>query len=51
VIIEINKMPVTDQSSYNAIVSGLKSGADAVFVVRDPQRPAGGNTYVGGTLP
>jgi serine protease Do len=51
VIIEINKMPVTDQSSYNAVVSGLKSGADAVFVVRDPQRPAGGNTYVGGTLP
>jgi serine protease Do len=51
VIIEINKVPVTDQSSYNAIVSGLKSGADAVFVVRDPQRPAGGNTYVGGTLP
>ncbi len=51
VIIEINKMPVTDQSSYNAIVSALKSSSDAVFVVRDPQRPAGGNTYVGGTLP
>jgi len=51
VIVEINKQPVTDQSSYNAIVSSLKSGQDAVFVVREPQRPAAGNSYFGGTLP
>ena len=51
VIVEINKQPVTDQSSYNTIVSGLKSGTDVVFVFRDPQRPTGGNTYIGGTLP
>ena len=51
VITEINRQPVTDEASYRAIVSGLKSGSDVVFVVHDPQRPGGGNTYVGGTLP
>jgi serine protease Do len=51
VIIEINRKPVTDVASYQAIVSGLKSGQDVVFVVRQPGSPAGGNSYVGGTLP
>jgi len=51
VIVEINKQPVTDESSYRSIVNSLKSGSDVVFVYRDPQRPGGGNTYVGGTLP
>jgi serine protease Do len=51
VIIEINRHPVTDQASYNAIISGLKSGSDVVFVIRIPQIQGGGNTYVGGTLP
>ena len=51
VITEINRHPVTDQASYNAVISGLKSGADVVFVTRNPQSPSGGNTYVGGTLP
>ncbi|MEO6924945.1 MAG: PDZ domain-containing protein, partial [Bryocella sp.] len=51
VITEINKMPVTSESSYRTIVSNLKSGQDVVFVVRDAQRPTSGNTYVGGTLP
>lgn len=51
VITEINKQPVTDEASYRNIVSGLKSGADVVFVVRNPQTPANGNSYVGGTLP
>ena len=50
VIIEINHKPVTDEASYRSIVSGLKSGDDVVFVVRDT-RPGGGNAYVGGTLP
>ena len=47
VIVEINRKPVTDEASYRAIVSGLKSGNDVVFVVRDVR----GNSYVGGTLP
>jgi serine protease Do len=51
VIVEINRHPVTDESSYRAVVSSLKSGEDVVFVVRDPQGPSSGNTYVGGTLP
>ena len=51
IITEINRQPVTDESSYRAIVSGLKSGTDVVFVTRDAQRPAAGNQYVGGTLP
>jgi serine protease Do len=51
VIVEINKQAVTDETSYRNIVSGLKSGSDVVFVLRDPQGLKNGNTYVGGTLP
>ncbi len=49
VIVEINKKPVTDEASYRAIVSSLKSKDDVVFVVRDTRTT--GNSYVGGTLP
>ncbi len=48
VITTINKIPITDEASYRAVVSKLKSHDDVVFVVTYPQRP--GNTYVGGTL-
>jgi serine protease Do len=51
VITEINRKPVTDEPSYRAIVSGLKSGQDVVFVVRIPNSPNSGESYVGGTLP
>ena len=51
VIVEINRKPVTDLASYNAIASSLKSGDDVVFVIRIPQRPNGGDSFVGGTLP
>jgi serine protease Do len=51
VITEINRKAVTDEASYRAIVSGLKSGDDVVFVVHDPRVQGGGNNYVGGTLP
>ena len=51
VVVEINRKPVTDLASYNAIVSGLKSGDDVVFVVRDPSRPNNGTSLIGGTLP
>jgi serine protease Do len=51
VITAINRRPITDEASYRAIVSGLKSGDDVVFVIQDPQAPNAGNRYVGGTLP
>ncbi|HSU19936.1 MAG TPA: trypsin-like peptidase domain-containing protein [Acidobacteriaceae bacterium] len=51
VITEINRKPVMDESSFRSVVSGLKSGEDVVFVVRDPQAQNSGDTYVGGTLP
>jgi serine protease Do len=51
VIVEINRKPVTDEASYRAIVTALKSGEDVVFVCRDPRTPANGNTLIGGTLP
>ena len=47
-IVEINRQPVTDQSTYNAVVSRLKPGDDVVFVVRDPRQKS--NSFVGGTL-
>jgi serine protease Do len=51
VIVEINRKPVTDIASYNAIASQLKSGDDVVFAVFDPQRPNAGTSLIGGTLP
>jgi serine protease Do len=51
IIVAINKKPVTDEASYRAIVAGLKSGEDAVFVVRFPDRTTGGNSLLGGMLP
>lgn len=51
VILQINKQPVTDKDQFLNLVSKLKSGDDVVFLVVDPQHPAAGNAYVGGTLP
>jgi serine protease Do len=51
VITEINHKPVPDEATYRSIVSGLKSGDDVVFVLRDARIQGGGNTLVGGTLP
>jgi serine protease Do len=51
IISEINKKPVTDEASYKAVVTGLKSKDDVVFVVHSPFQKGGGNSYVGGTLP
>ena len=48
VIVEINKQPVADVASYNAVVTKLKSGDDVVFVTRIKGQT--GNTFVGGTL-
>ncbi len=51
VITEINRRPVTDVAGFNAAASSLKSGDDVVFVVRNPQNPTGGDSFIGGTLP
>ena len=51
VITSINKKPITDEAAYKAIVNGLKSGDDVVFVVRFADDPTHGNTFLGGTLP
>jgi serine protease Do len=50
IITEINKKAVTDEASYRAIVTELKSKDDVVFVIHFPQKNSG-NSYVGGTLP
>jgi serine protease Do len=51
IITEINKKPVTDEASYRAVVTTLKSKDDVVFVIHSPNRKDSGNSYVGGTLP
>jgi serine protease Do len=51
IISAINKKPVTDEASYRAIVSTLKSKDDVVFVVHFPMQKSAGNSYIGGTLP
>jgi len=52
VILEINRQPVNDPDAFAKIESGLKSGQDVVFVVRQAgQGREATNTFVGGTLP
>jgi serine protease Do len=46
-----DKRAVTDQASYQAIVSSLKSGDDVAFIIRIPGGANSGPSYVGGTLP
>jgi serine protease Do len=48
IITAINRKPVTDEASYRAIVSTLKSKDDVVFVIQTPNKNV---SYVGGTLP
>ena len=50
IITAINRKPVTDETSYRAIVSTLKSKDDVVFVIQSPTQK-NLNSYVGGTLP
>jgi serine protease Do len=52
VILEINKQKVNNQDDFDRVQSGLKSGQDVVFLVR--QRGAGrndGTIFLAGTLP
>lgn len=51
VITEINRVPITDDSSYRNAVAGLHSGSDVAFAMRDPSQRSSGNQYFGGTLP
>ncbi|HWB33124.1 MAG TPA: trypsin-like peptidase domain-containing protein [Acidobacteriaceae bacterium] len=52
IITAINRHPVTDEASYRAIVSDLKSGQDVAFEVRSADAGAGGGpAVIGGTLP
>jgi serine protease Do len=50
IITAINRKAVTDEASYRAIVSALKSKDDVVFVIQSPTQK-NVNSYVGGTLP
>jgi serine protease Do len=50
IITAINRKSVTDEASYRAIVSTLKSKDDVVFVIQSPTQK-NVNSYVGGTLP
>ena len=52
VVLEINKQKVNSQDEFDRVQSGLKSGQDVVFLVR--QRGAGrndGTIFLAGTLP
>jgi serine protease Do len=52
VVLEINKQPVNTQDDFDRVQSGLKSGQDVVFLVR--QRGGGrndGTIFLAGTLP
>jgi serine protease Do len=52
VILEINRQPVGDPETFAKLESGLKSGQDVVFVVRQAgQGREATNTFLGGTLP
>jgi serine protease Do len=50
VIVAINRKPINSEADYRAIVSGLKTGDDVVFALRDPRNASGGETLLGGTL-
>lgn len=51
IITEVNKQAVNNKSDFSSAVSGLKSGQDIVLRYSFAQDPAGGSSYVGGTLP
>jgi serine protease Do len=52
VILEVNKQPIGDPDTLAKIESGLKSGQDVVFVVRQAgQGREAINSFLGGTLP
>ena len=52
VVLEVNKQPVNSQEDFDKIQSGLKSGQDVVFLVRQQGAGRNGGTiFLAGTLP
>jgi serine protease Do len=52
VILELNRQPISNPGSFTKIESGLKSGQDVVFVVRQAgEGHEAINSFLGGTLP
>ena len=52
VILEVNKQPVNSEEDFAKVESGLKSGQDAVFLVRPRGSTAtDGTIFMAGTLP
>src|SRR5271167_2188786 len=52
VILEVNKQPVNSEEEFAKVESGLKSGQDAVFLVRPRGSTAtDGTIFMAGTLP
>jgi serine protease Do len=50
IILEINKQPVNSEDDFRRIESGLKSGQDAVFLVK-PRGRDSSTVFLGNTLP
>jgi serine protease Do len=52
VILEVNKQPVNSEEDFAKVESNLKSGQDAVFLVRPRGSTASdGTIFMAGTLP
>jgi serine protease Do len=51
IIIEINKQQVNNEDDFRKIQTGLKSGQDVVFLVRQGRGRGAGTLYLAGTLP
>jgi serine protease Do len=52
IILEVNKQPVNNEEDFDRIQSGLKSGQDVVFLVRQQGAGRNGGTiFLAGTLP
>jgi serine protease Do len=52
VILEVNKQPVSSEDDFNRVQSGMKSGQDVVFLVRQRgSRTGDGTIFLAGTLP
>jgi serine protease Do len=52
VILEVNKQPINSEDDFDRVQSGLKSGQDVVFLVRQQGAGRNGGTiFLAGTLP
>jgi serine protease Do len=51
VIVSLNRHPIHNVQEFQTIVAGMKSGDDVALEIVDPQKPNGGTSILGGTLP